>query len=410
MLPFSSVVLIGNGPWGRCLIPIIKKTQSITWVFRSQQRLEETKILIKDSTIIYTSDFPSITEDALVIYAIPSDQLVRHVQENFPKGVHPFILITSKGLCPETGQIYSAILEKEGYDLNKIAFFAGASYAQEVNEHASTLITLASVNSLYAESLKELLSNQENIRYEFTSNIVSVQLWSVVKNLAACAAAFIYHENSSVPSELKPLILKLILKEFSNYLEQKHGWSLFDNYIFSAGIGDCYLSATSSQSRNYCYGQLLAGQQNLESYLKTTTIEVKNTLNLLSHENLNSYPLLKCFVNLHQQNINPEDVDQLFIRELITKEFKLNLSASLMSIFFKIQQFEKKNDQAAHLVTALNHMQNLTDHLSIIVGFIDQHYQHHLPCVIFSEKKILFSNLESRSLNTTMKKNTLSPD
>ncbi len=399
--------MIGNGPWGRCLIPSIKKNQPIFWVFRSEEKLDQTRGALNEPGIIYTTEFPLITDRTLLIYAIPSDQLIDHVQSYLPAGINPYILITSKGLCPKTGQVYSSILETLGYDLNKIAFFAGASYAKELDSHTPTLITLASSNQdLYLE-LKDLLSNQDNVSFEFTPNIIAVQLWSVVKNLAACASGFIYHQNSTLMSDVKCLVLKSILKEFSAYLEDKHGWSLFEHYIFSAGIGDCYLSATSSQSRNYCYGQLLAGDEERKKSLEHTTIEVKNTLQLLEHEDLTLYPSLRSFINLHQKIINADIAYDLLNSQIGEHQFSLSLPATLMTIFFKIQAFQKKNDQAAHLVQSLKHMQMRADHLSIIVSFIDQHHQQHFPCIAYVEKNIIFSTVRSAPLRAELNEKNL---
>jgi glycerol-3-phosphate dehydrogenase (NAD(P)+) len=378
----NQVYLIGNGSWGTALISLFSTDLPLIWVFRSSQKKNLAALANYNREINFSLNLEGLTEASLVVMATPSEALIHFVQEHL-LDVKPFLLITSKGLDMERRALYSSTLVELGYPVLKIAFLAGASYAQEIIENHRTLVTLSTLNEDYSERLARLLSRKSSFVCEHYADIERVQLWAVVKNFIAFMAGYFYGQSHSSMYYKRQAIFHAILIDFDFFMSEFFNKSLFDQYGYSACIGDCYLSGTSKKSRNYSYGVLVA--QGLDD--DTSTIEVKNTLNFLRAQDLTAYKFLESFLAgsfslSHPVGISPENLDKALVALYAPTE---NLSAQWKEFLKENAKITSKNEQAFNIVEKAKNLDVKCNYITLITHLIA--YDHELTARIHDQAK-----------------------
>ncbi|NBW56753.1 hypothetical protein EBR43_03010 [bacterium] len=373
------IFLIGNGPWGQALSSLLNPAMPLTWVFRSHAKKEHMQDQLARSGSVVPINFSSLdeqlnlTSNSLVIIAIASEGVSSFVQE-YLMPVKPYVLMTSKGLNKTTQKLHSRLLEDLQYPMDKVAVLAGASYAEEIMANRSTLVTLASANKDYLEKIEEIFSAKSTLSCEHHHDIKTVELWGVIKNLIACASGFFYNKEEFVGSVDRNLLLYGCLKELELFLYQHYGVWIFDNYHYSAGIGDTYLSSTSTQSRNYRYGVSMA-RGRLEDH--DYTIEVKNTIEFLKEQDLSNSPILRAFLFGHF-NADDSIYRSCELSLLLLQQSKPNLELSEEWVAFLQEQrfISSKNHQASNLVTYLKTTDlRQQDYLMLVVNIIEHSHR-----------------------------------
>ena len=124
-------------------------------------------------------------------------------------------------------------------------------------------------------------------------------------------------EEKNYSSSTKALVITSLINELNNAILKISSNS---NVVTSlAGIGDIWLTCTSTKSRNYTLGNIIASgdADKINDYLKNNTVEgyenLKNVLNLKENYNL-EFPLLEYVYDIVN---NKKSIDDLI--KLITK-------------------------------------------------------------------------------------------
>ncbi len=162
------------------------------------------------------------------------------------------IVLTSKGLDAKEGNLLPVIAQ-EVLGHNKIALLSGPSFAQEVSFDLPTAVVMGSYDLAFANETSKAFSSA-TFRVYPNLDIIGVALGGALKNVIAIACGIA--DGLKLGTGAKAALMTRGLHEISR-LSQAMGCQLQTLYGLS-GMGDLFLTCSSSISRNFRFGSLLA--------------------------------------------------------------------------------------------------------------------------------------------------------
>lgn len=248
--------IIGPGVYGIALGKELSKYNDVLYY----TMLDSEYNLLKNDYNI-TTDIKKIEDTDLIIIALSSlyiDKINLNIDENKQ------ILIATKGLINGT-YVKDYIYNKT--KCNNISIIAGPSFANEMND--ITCFTISTKSDFY-KNIKT-----DNFKFEYIDNDKGIALCSTLKNIYAFGFGIL----DKCTYTTKMAFLTDCFKEMKYLFECLN---IDTNILFSyAGIGDFVLTTTSSSSRNYTFGKMLALKEDINEFKKTNTIECISNINEL---------------------------------------------------------------------------------------------------------------------------------
>ena len=261
-----SVLILGAGAYGLALSHSLKCEvyvySSLSKEIDLLNRTRKSKLFdVKFGSNIHFVSSIDFDYD-LIILALPTSIIVSELSKLNLKDVP--IIIASKGIVDDKF-IYDIIdfLDNPKYVLS------GPSFAKDMINNDNIVLTLAGCS--------ELDIFNDNIKLEYTDDIVGVLVCGVVKNIFAIACGML--RGMGVSDSTFSAFLNLVINEAKCILSD-----LGDvNTIFlSCGLGDIILTCTCSNSRNYTFGYLIgSSSRKVDKYLSSNTVEGVSTLKSL---------------------------------------------------------------------------------------------------------------------------------
>lgn len=264
--------------------------------------------ILPDDIKITTSIEETIKDKDLLVIAIPAafvDDLAKDMAP-FIKDNH--ILIATKGIEQDTGLFINQILEQY-LDTKNIAVISGPSFAVDLITKMPAGLSLGSRNEITSELVKKALQNKY-IKLSETDDVIGVEICGSIKNVLALASGML--EGMNANESTKAMMLTEATHDMEEILDsfnaRKRTVTTF------AGIGDLFLTCTSTKSRNYSFGKLIgsgATKKEIEAYLKETTVEGFYTLEsiykLLKDRKV-SIPIIDLIYDIAVEGKNPKEL------------------------------------------------------------------------------------------------------
>lgn len=265
-----NIAVLGTGSWGTALAKVLADNNHQVRIWgRNAQVIEEINqhhvntMYIKKGeipeNISASSDVSYVLDQAQMIVIVVPTQAIRQVCQQVASFIEkmdtpPVIVHATKGLDVQTYQRVSEVIQKE---LNQvytqpIAVLSGPSHAEEVMVEDITTVTAACGDLDVAKKVQDAFINHYFRVYTNTDNI-GVELGGALKNIIALASGVLtgsgYGDNS------RAALMTRGLAEITR-LGVKLG---ADPLTFSglSGVGDLFVTCTSSHSRNFQAGYLL---------------------------------------------------------------------------------------------------------------------------------------------------------
>ncbi|MBC8321728.1 MAG: hypothetical protein H8E34_13515 [Bacteroidetes bacterium] len=220
----------------------------------------------------------SILKDSDIIFiGIPSSIAVSYMCENEQYiGEDALIVNLAKGFGDGQKTIPQALSK---FIPNPIFSMKGPSFAREIISNMPTAFTLASKKDKYF-NLFETVFKKTTIHLDFSTDVVGVELASILKNIYAIIVGIVDAHFDS--PNLRSLILTKAINEM-RFIISKFGGE--ENTMFNyCGIGDFTLTALNDLSRNRTLG-LLIGKGFFTDYIsEKVVLEGKIAVNVFVEE------------------------------------------------------------------------------------------------------------------------------
>lgn len=280
------VTILGAGAFGLALAGVCSENgyDVVAWDIDKEKCYEYQKnritpmfndYIIPDN-INFTDDIKdAIKKSSLIIIAVPT-QFVRDVVKNMPPILsYQHICLTSKGIEKNTCLFSSDIL-KEKYRTRRIAVLSGPSFASDIVNGATAILSLATKSRETNRLVKDILQNKR-FKLMTTKDIKGVEAFGAAKNIMAIGAGML--EGQGLSATTKSSYFNSSLHDTKTLVKALGGDKKTMNS--PAGVGDMHLTCGDKQSRNFNYGYLLgknSSEEEIIEYVNNTTIEGLYTL------------------------------------------------------------------------------------------------------------------------------------
>lgn len=274
--------VLGAGAWGTALANTLALggQQVMMWdrdplvaddISKNHQNRKRYPDLLVDKTIKATTSLEELAAFAdVVLVAVPSDaNMVLAVQLAGLLTENHGLLIAAKGFRESDGALLSDVWREAVPALGPIAVLTGPTFARELMEQKLTAMVVAGNDEAFRTTVSAGFSAPFVRVYEST-DLVGAQVGGAIKNVLAVAAGIL--DGLQLGFNARAAMLTRGLVEMARYAKALGGkdvtvWGL-------SGMGDLLLTATSTLSRNYRFGQLVGkGMPVAEAKLRIGTVE-----------------------------------------------------------------------------------------------------------------------------------------
>ncbi len=179
------------------------------------------------------------------------------------------LVMTSKGFRESDGALLTDVWRELVPQLGPVAVLTGPTFARELMERKMTAMLVASPDEAFRTTVADGFDLPFVRMYE-SQDIVGAQVGGALKNVMAVAAGIL--DGLQLGHNARAAVMTRGLGEMARYARVMGGkdttiWGL-------AGMGDLLLTATSSMSRNFRFGQLIGkGVSVHEARLRVGTVE-----------------------------------------------------------------------------------------------------------------------------------------
>jgi len=322
------IAILGTGAYGISLaLTLIENKHQVTmWTkIKEEKELIETTrenknvlpgVIIPSEIEITTNMAECTKEKELIIIAVPakyvndiSIELKKYIKED------QHICIASKGIEQQTCLFVSDVLYKH-IKTEQVAVISGPSFAADIVQKKPIGLTLATKNKQTEKIVKLALENSY-FKLRTTSDIYGTEICGSIKNVIAIASGIL--DGLEATDSTKAMFITESLHDIKELIKNLGGDG--KTILSFAGFGDLLLTCTSTKSRNYSFGKVLAtkSKEEIEEYKKTHTIEGLYTLESI-YELINNKAVNMPIIDLIYDIIFKNKDKKELLTFLITKE------------------------------------------------------------------------------------------
>jgi len=241
--------IFGAGKWG----------QSIQFALRQKNGT----VLISSRSPRELPDFVPMEEvlacDYLVV-VISTQHTYEWLKNNFVfKGQK--VLVASKGIDLKSSRFLNEIYE-EFIPRSNLAFLTGPSFAKEVKESLPTALVVNSLNPELASEWMALFP--DFIKTYRSEDVIGAEIAGAYKNVIAIAAGV--SDALELGNNARAALITRGLAEMSRF--GIHFGAKMESFLGLSGVGDLFLTASSTLSRNYRVGAGLGNGKKIDAILE----------------------------------------------------------------------------------------------------------------------------------------------
>jgi glycerol-3-phosphate dehydrogenase (NAD(P)+) len=282
------VSVVGGGVWGKALARTFAMNEEVLLY-----SLPDMPVDLKNPRVHVSYEIESLKETKYLFLVIPADAVRKACED-----IKPIldddcrIIICSKGMDSNSGLLMSEVVG-EFFPKENIAVLSGPNFASEVWKGLPTITSIVTEDISMAETLAEKFTT-DNFKLIPSTNLIMVQLFGTIKNVIAilCGAS----HGLELGENLRAAIVSEGIKEIMKLAAHKNA-SNYSLVLEPAGIGDIFLTCSSTTSRNNKFGQDIVSKYIGKNYkeifsLGNITVEGVSTILALKKWNFQS-PLME---------------------------------------------------------------------------------------------------------------------
>ena len=274
------VGIMGCGAYGISLAVNLVKSNDVTmWTALEDEKneIQNTRYNDKmlkgiyiDEKIKITTNIEEVMNNDVIIIVVP----VKFFEDTLNKMKdyvnNQTFVIASKGI--KDGYLLNEYVEKY-LNTDKIGVISGGTFAIDLANFSESGLTICG-NDNVRDTLRNMI-NLKHIKLDESSDIKGVELVASIKNTMAILMGILNKLNVTHTTTCR--VLTDIINDINKIIISLGGEA--NTILKYAGIGDTYLTCTSSKSRNFTFGELLVeDKEKAYQFLENNTVEGVNTL------------------------------------------------------------------------------------------------------------------------------------
>ena len=265
------IAVLGGGSFGTIIANMLAVNgHSTTLWMRSAEQLQAIETSGEnaaylpgfklDSSLNFSTDIGQALEGVdTIFFAVPSSSFRKVAKLVNPWVNSETVLISAaKGIEAETFLLPSQILEQELPEC-KVGVISGPNLAKEIANFEITATVIASEHDSLCDRAQELLASNY-FRIYANHDRYGVELAGALKNIYAIVSGIA--EAMKVGQNTKSVVLTRSLAEMSRFASQLGADPL--TFLGLSGVGDLYVTCSSSLSRNFRVGLALGEGKSLD--------------------------------------------------------------------------------------------------------------------------------------------------
>jgi glycerol-3-phosphate dehydrogenase (NAD(P)+) len=270
----GGVSIVGGGVWGRALAQVFANNSEVLLY-----SLPIAPVEVSNPKIQVSYERESLRGTKHLFLVVPC-AAVRDVCKDIAGIIDGDckIIICAKGIEPATGLLMSEVVG-EFFPKASISVLSGPNFASEILNGLPAITSIVSDDISLSNSLAEKFTT-ENFKLLPSSNVIMAQLFAAIKNVLAilCGAARGLELGENFAAAIVSAGVKEIM-QLAAYKDARNGSLILE----PAGIGDLFLTCSSTTSRNNKFGLDLVTKYIGKNYqeifaLEPVTIEGVSTI------------------------------------------------------------------------------------------------------------------------------------
>ncbi|TFY63123.1 hypothetical protein EVJ58_g3437 [Rhodofomes roseus] len=279
----SKVLVFGAGNFGSCLADHLADSSHTVFLWsryeNAVRQINEThrSDVFKDHVFPDTvkavgPEFPSrelIKSVDVLLFAIPTEgvrETLTNLRPLLDEGNLPLLIFVNKGIEIATNALTLEIIADTcGPAIANVAtFISGPSFAKEIIKRQPTSVSVVSLSVAHAQRASHLF-HQPWFRCYTGEDPIGVELAGALKNVYAIASGMA--DGLGFENNTRASLITRGLAEMTR-IGTTYGASPL-TFLSLAGVGDLFLTCSSSTSRNYTVGYRLGKGEKLDHIIKT---------------------------------------------------------------------------------------------------------------------------------------------
>lgn len=245
------------------------------------------------SSLSATIDFyDAIKNSKVILIAVPSnaiEDVVKKLKPHFNKKTNYLLINTSKGLNDKTCTVWTQTIKHifKGYQVD-CCTLSGPSFALDVFNQQPTIVNLITRKQKVYTDVKSMFDN-DFFKVTWLKDDKGAQIFSSLKNLLAIGIGIVdKHYNSN---NTNAAFITKGINEIQTIVKIMRGNS--KTVLSYCGIGDVFLTCSSTKSRNFSFGQQVY-ELGIEKTLK---------MNKSTVEGYKNYGMVEFIINKYELNL-----------------------------------------------------------------------------------------------------------
>ncbi|CCM04199.1 uncharacterized protein FIBRA_06365 [Fibroporia radiculosa] len=279
-----TVLVFGAGNFGSCLADHLgDSSHTVLMWSRSEDTVREFNKHHRNPEVLQDHVFPQCitaigpefpSQDVVrsvnvLLFAIPTEgirEILTALKPKLDDKSLPLMIFVNKGIEIKTHALTLEIIADTcGPDIAKVAtFISGPSFAKEILKRQPTSVSVASLSHEHAERASQLF-HQPWFRCYTGDDPIGLELAGALKNVYAIAAGM--SDGLGFENNTRAMLITRGLAEMTR-IGTAYGASPL-TFLTLAGVGDLFLTCSSSTSRNYTVGYRLGKGETLDYIIKT---------------------------------------------------------------------------------------------------------------------------------------------
>ncbi len=329
------IAYLGAGAWGFCLARLLseKGHDVISWSIEEQlvATLNETHIhphlkgRAINKSVLFTTDLSQAIDGAeMIVESVTSAGLRPVCTKLKTLGISPNIpfCLTSKGIEQNSGLILpEVVLDVLGDDFRKsVCSFSGPSFAEEVSQNLPTSVVAGAYEADVAQTVADAFTTNF-LRVYPNRDIRGVAMGGALKNVIAIACGI--SDGLNLGNGARAALMTRGLHEIVKLA--KHYGAKGETLYGLSGMGDLFLTCSSSTSRNYSFGRLLSEGRSVNDAKKSIEMVVEGAYTAVSCLQLSKkadipMPICEAVLHIIEGKIHPKEAVQLLMQRHIKEE------------------------------------------------------------------------------------------
>lgn len=243
------ISVIGSGKWGSAIAHAISLNNKVNICSFSKKSGEYI-------------DINEAKKSKYLIFALSAQGTYDYLRANFSNLNDNYVLIASKGIYQD---LFLHDVFSKFFPIENISILTGPSFATEVSKNLPTALVISGVNDKLNQEFANFFPSF--IKTYTDNDVVGAEICGAYKNIIAIASGIC--DGLELGNNARAALISRGLIEITRF--GKFFGAKDNTFLGLSGAGDLFLTASSTLSRNYRVGLMLAKGYNQD--------EIKQELN-----------------------------------------------------------------------------------------------------------------------------------